>query len=244
MKADELQNVVAIGKGAFGEVFRADYRGTTVAVKSVKEVSIENLTRFKEEIFLMHDLKHENIVLLIGACWEPDLMALVMEYCINGTASDVLVSDAGKEFSWSDPLLNWVIDVGRAMKYLHGVNFYDVNTKSQVSGIIHRDLKPDNCLVSEHYSLKVGDFGESKAYDENNTMTQVRAHRVLAARIVARNDPLRATGSERDPGRLAPVLGRPAPGAFCSPHPPLFTQVFTGRNAYLHSAGDRQRRPV
>jgi hypothetical protein len=98
-------------------VFKANYRGTTVALKSIKEVSQENINRFKDEIFLMHDLKHENIVLLIGACWEEDLMALVMEYCANGTAEDVLLGPEGESFTWTDPLLKWCCDVGRAVKY-------------------------------------------------------------------------------------------------------------------------------
>ena len=99
-------------------MFKANYRGTTVALKSIKEVSQENINRFKDEIFLMHDLKHENIVLLIGACWEEDLMALVMEYCANGMSSSMLVAQ-GAKYTWQSPLLKWCINIAQAVKFLH-----------------------------------------------------------------------------------------------------------------------------
>jgi uncharacterized protein with ACT and thioredoxin-like domain len=79
ISASELAGKEVVGKGAFGEVYRSDYRGATVAVKTVKVISEENLDRFQKEILLMGDLRHQNIVTLIGAVWEKDLMGLVME---------------------------------------------------------------------------------------------------------------------------------------------------------------------
>jgi len=51
----------------------------------------------------MGDLRHQNIVTLVGACWGKDLMALVMEFCEKGMASDVL-KEEGSTFSWDDPV--------------------------------------------------------------------------------------------------------------------------------------------
>jgi serine/threonine protein kinase len=69
-------------------------------------------------------------------------------------------------------------------RYLHSVKYYDVRNESQVDGIIHRDLKPDNCLITESYTLKVADFGEARAVQENNTMTQVGTPLYIAPEIV------------------------------------------------------------
>lgn len=49
---------------------------------------------------------------MIGCCWEKNLMALVMEYCGMGTATDVLRRE-GKDFTWGDPLLKWATDVSK-----------------------------------------------------------------------------------------------------------------------------------
>ena len=154
-----------------------------MAVKTMKEVTKENLDRFREEILLTGDLRHANVVTMVGACWEADLMALVMEYCDKGMSSELLRSE-GAHFSWDDPLLKWLMDVSKAMCYLHSVTYYDVRTATKVEGIVHRDLKPDNCLVSETYSIKVADFGEARAVLENNTMTQVGTPLYIAPEIV------------------------------------------------------------
>jgi serine/threonine protein kinase len=183
VSAKELESHEVIGKGSFGEVHRSAYRGTQVAVKTLNNIDEENLDRFKAEILLMADLHHINVVALVGACWERDLMALVMEFCEKGMCTTVLKNE-GANFSWDDPLLKWTMDVARALKYLHGVEYFDVKTGARVSGIIHRDLKPDNCLVTETLTIKLADFGEARAFNENNTMTQVGTPMYIAPEVV------------------------------------------------------------
>ena len=131
----------------------------------------------------MADLHHPCIVVLIGACWEESLMALVMEYCERGMATTVLKAE-GKALTWQDPLLKWALDVTRAISYLHSVVYYNVKAKKEVSGIIHRDLKPDSCLITETFAVKVADFGEARALDMDNTMTQVGTPIYIAPEIV------------------------------------------------------------
>ncbi|GMH92356.1 hypothetical protein TL16_g12321 [Triparma laevis f. inornata] len=181
--AKELQSQQVVGRGSFGQVYKGQYRGMTVAVKTMNTVDQESLERFRAEILLLKDLRHSNIVTLVGACWERDLMALVMEFCEKGMVSEVLVSE-GEFFSWDDPMLKIIIDIARAMRYLHGVQYYDVKQKEAVKGIVHRDLKPDNCLMTETYSTKVADFGEARAQDVDHTMTQVGTPMFIAPEIV------------------------------------------------------------
>lgn len=52
---------------------------------------------------------------MIGACWEIELMALVMEFCEKGMSSTVLLTE-GTNFTWDDPLLKWCLDLCKAMK--------------------------------------------------------------------------------------------------------------------------------
>ena len=183
IRSDELETHEVIGKGSFGDVYKASYRGAIVAVKTMREISSESLGKFKEEVLLSGDLRHPNIVTMVGACWEVDLMALIMEFCEKGMSSVVLETE-GVNFEWDDPLLKWAMDIARAMKYLHQVVYFDVRNNVKVNGIVHRDLKPDNCLVTETYSLKVADFGEARAVMEDYTMTQVGTPLYIAPEII------------------------------------------------------------
>ena len=131
----------------------------------------------------MADLNHTNVVQLVGACWEKDLMALVVEFCEKGMPSTVLREDS-VERTWDGLLLHWCMDTVRAMRHLHGVTYMDVKTDDLVSGVIHRDLKPNNCLVSDAYILKVADFGEARAFNKNNTRTQVGTPLFIVPEIV------------------------------------------------------------
>ncbi|GMH54935.1 hypothetical protein TrLO_g10000 [Triparma laevis f. longispina] len=66
ISASKLESEEVIGKGAFGEVFRGKYHGQEVAVKTLISVDHESLTHFREEILLMADLHHANIVVIVG----------------------------------------------------------------------------------------------------------------------------------------------------------------------------------
>ncbi|GMH79298.1 hypothetical protein TL16_g08097 [Triparma laevis f. inornata] len=169
-----------IGKGSFGEVFLANHHGQQVAVKTMNTIDAENLSRFRDEIILMSDLRHPNVVFMVGACWEKQLMALVLEFCQLGTASDNLKP----ECSWDDPLYKWAKDVAAGIGYLHSVSFFDVKNQVQVHNIIHRDIKPDNCLVTDTFGVKVSDFGEARMAETDKTMTMVGTPFYVAPEVV------------------------------------------------------------
>ena len=77
--SDELRSVVVdsshvtidkmIGKGGFGEVHLGTLNGKEVAVKRLLDITEENLGRFRFECFLLINLRHPNIVRLVGVCW-------------------------------------------------------------------------------------------------------------------------------------------------------------------------------
>ena len=143
-------------------------------------VDPENLARFRDEIILMSDLRHQNVVFMVGACWEKQLMALVLEFCQHGSASDNLKEDC----SWDDPLFKWVKDLANGIDYLHSVSFFDVKNQVQVQNIIHRDIKPDNCLVTDTFGIKVSDFGEARMAENDKTMTMVGTPFFVAPEVV------------------------------------------------------------
>jgi len=93
---DELKLVEVIGGGGFGQVWRASWRGTPVAVKVLtggaqnKHIAKAILEEFKAEINLLKGMRHPNICLYMGACVDPPNRAIVTELAANGSVWDAL----------------------------------------------------------------------------------------------------------------------------------------------------------
>ena len=149
----ELKFGPRIGLGNVGEVYRGTYRHRTIAIKRLLGNWITDkdmVNRFREEISLMATMNHPNVLHFIGAVldYRAGNMCLVTEYCARGTLYDVL---------HSNDILPWRIrikmawDIAKGMGYLH-----------EQAHIIQRDLKTTNLLVTDHYEVKVADFGLSR----------------------------------------------------------------------------------
>lgn len=142
-----------IGKGAFGEVHQATWRGTTVAVKTIKPSKSKNrevVKDFLNEVDLLVKLRHPNIVQFLAAAITEAPYLLVTEY-LSGGDLHALIKHKGA--LPADLAVTFALDTARGMAYLHG----------GPNVVIHRDLKPRNLIIDETNSqLKVGDFGLSK----------------------------------------------------------------------------------
>lgn len=157
----KLQKI--IGAGAFGEVIKGTYCGTPVVVKRMlrNKINEDNLRMFGDEIQLMMNLRHPNIVQFIGASWNSySNICFVTEFLDRGDLFAVLRNPANK-LTWAEPILRMTIDTSRGMAYLH----------SMKPPIIHRDLKSMNILVSSTWGCKVSDFGLSREKSVDETMS-------------------------------------------------------------------------
>ncbi|GMI37420.1 hypothetical protein TeGR_g5081 [Tetraparma gracilis] len=94
LKVDRL-----LGKGGFGVVNLATYRGTKVAMKQLLTVNEENVLRFRHECFLTKNLSHPNVVKLVGVSWDESLFACCLEFVENGSLEFWLrLTAGGKKF--------------------------------------------------------------------------------------------------------------------------------------------------
>jgi serine/threonine protein kinase len=180
VKVDRL-----LGKGGFGVVNLATYRGQLVAQKQLLTINDESVKRFRFECFLMKSLRHPNIVKLIGVCWDDNLFACCLEFVENGSLEDWLKKARGKhhkDMSWKTHLLKTAQECALGVEYLHNERYWaeeevdEEGTKIDAGWrecIIHRDLKPDNMLLTTDWTLKLTDFGEARAVQLNQTMTSV-----------------------------------------------------------------------
>ena len=97
IKSSEVKIESLIGKGGFGEVHLATYRGTKVALKTLLNMNKENVQRFRHECFLTKNLNHPHVVRLIGVCWDDEMLGCALEYMPMGTLEDWLKKTSGKQ---------------------------------------------------------------------------------------------------------------------------------------------------
>ncbi|GMH80757.1 hypothetical protein TL16_g08683 [Triparma laevis f. inornata] len=186
-RSDELRQVLIpssevkvtslLGQGAFGTVNLGVYKHQDVAIKQLISIDEESIHRFRFECFLCKELRHPNVVKLVGVCWDDLMLGCVLEYIDGGSLEGRLKEDwtqpTSERMTWKGVLLSLAKDAASGVRYLHNSRYYDEQEQVWKDCIIHRDLKPDNMLVTKDNVLKLTDFGEARAADLSMTMTCV-----------------------------------------------------------------------
>jgi serine/threonine protein kinase len=160
--SDLLTCLGQIGKGAFATVYQlaTKMEGKLLAAKELeKRRFMKNGQLDKKidnEMKIMEDLKHPNIVEFVEHHEEEGYLYIIMEYVRHGDLQGYLARHGRLKEEQAKVMAQQILS---ALNYLHRKN------------ITHRDIKPDNILISEMDPLKVklSDFGLSKVVQNDET---------------------------------------------------------------------------
>ncbi|XP_012700956.1 putative disease resistance protein At1g58400 isoform X2 [Setaria italica] len=167
-----------LGEGAYGVVYRGlTKNGEEVAVKKLRDVNPDlDDKQFQNEFYNLMKLKHNNIVQILGYCYEIEQIsiehngrivlaektyrALCFEYLHNGSLQKH-ISDEHCGLDWHTRY-KIIKGICEGLKYIH---------EELEKPLYHLDLKPDNILLDKDMVPKIADFGLSKIFGKELTRT-------------------------------------------------------------------------
>ncbi|KAK4714646.1 hypothetical protein R3W88_020553 [Solanum pinnatisectum] len=143
-----------IAYGGFSTVYLAQFPDSMLAAVKIMDLSSERFQRvYKQELDILLQIQHENIVKFLGNCDNGEEGMLVFEYVPNGTLQEKLHGvDGRKSLSWRNRMAI-AFQLAKAIEYLHD--------KCPLP-IVHGDIKASNILLDKKYNSKLCDFGSAK----------------------------------------------------------------------------------
>ncbi|KAG5068145.1 hypothetical protein JHK85_000522 [Glycine max] len=106
----DFSNSVCIGKGSFGEILKAHWRGTPVAVKRILPSLSDDRLDFRQEVNLLVKLRHPNVVQFLGAVTDRKPLMLITEYLRGGDLHKYLKDKGALSPSTA---INFGLDIAR-----------------------------------------------------------------------------------------------------------------------------------
>lgn len=158
---DNFSSTNRLGQGGFGDVYKGKLsNGQEIAVKRLSKNSAQGERQFKNEVSILANLQHRNLVRLFGYCIQRDERLLMYEFLPNGSLNNFIFSKCGY-LNPDRANLNWkarykiIVGIARGLLYLH---------EDSRLRVVHLDLKPSNILLDNEMNAKISDFGLARLF--------------------------------------------------------------------------------
>ncbi|XAR64322.1 Non-specific serine/threonine protein kinase [Bertholletia excelsa] len=138
-------------KGVINENVRPGYESTQVAVKELYPEGIQGEREWLAKVNYLGQLRHPNLVKLVGYCCEDDHRLLVYEYMASGSLEKHHFHRECATLTWSKRM-KIALDAAKGLAFLHGAE----------RSIIFRDFKTSNILLDADFNAKLSNFGLAK----------------------------------------------------------------------------------
>ncbi|KAG8050761.1 hypothetical protein GUJ93_ZPchr0009g542 [Zizania palustris] len=184
-----------LGEGGFGTVYkgyidenvRVGLKSLPVAVKVLNKDGHQGHREWLTEVKFLGQIRHPNLVKLIGYCCEDDHRLLVYEFMFRGSLENHLFRRTATPLPW-DTRMSIALGAAKGLACLHNAE----------RPIIYRDFKTSNILLDSDYTAKLSDFGLAKAGpegDQTHVSTRVMGtygyaapEYVMTGHLTARSD--------------------------------------------------------
>ncbi|GAA5892422.1 hypothetical protein JCM5296_003594 [Sporobolomyces johnsonii] len=203
-----------LGQGAFGSVYKA-LNWTTGETCAVKQIDLSHIPKAElpdimQEIDLLKNLHHPNIVQYRGYARTDSALYIVLEYCENGSLSAII-----KKFGrFPESLVAlYTLQVLQGLQYLHD------------EGVIHRDIKGSNILATKEGSIKLADFGVATRVGGPSDSAVVGSPYWMAPEVVDQTGATTASDIWSLGALVIELLTGKPPYHFLDPMPALFRIV-------------------
>jgi NIMA (never in mitosis gene a)-related kinase len=143
---------------------------------NISDSNDESVKRIKNDVEILKTLNHPNVILFVNALFSDDQKTLYLftEYADDGNLQMKLDENKKEKKNFDEvTLLNWLMQVCLALKYIHEKE------------ILHRDIKPSNILLMKNIA-KLGNFGVAKVLNSKlrHAKTMVATPQYLAPEII------------------------------------------------------------